>query len=143
MLKKLSYKLILSYIALIFILVISVFLMVENLLKKTHIEMIKNEMSHEIGIINTSLLKNQKNPLNDPGTYNILHEFSRAMGLRITLVDNTGRVVADTEAKSIETLDNHFYRTEIYQAMQSGQGSSIRHSNTLKTDMLYLAKPFD
>jgi len=143
MLKKLSYKLIVSYIALIFILVISVFLMVGSLLKKTHIEMIKNEMSHEIDLINTSLLKYKKNPLTAPETDAILNEYSRDMQLRITLIDNKGKVTADSETGNINSLDNHYYRTEVYQAIQAGKGSSIRHSNTLKTDMLYVAKGFD
>jgi two-component system phosphate regulon sensor histidine kinase PhoR len=105
--------------------------------------MIKNEMSHEIDLINTSLLKYKKNPLTAPETDTILNEFSRNMRLRITLIDNQGKVTSDTEAKNLEDLDNHYYRTEIYQAMQTGQGSSIRHSNTLKTDMLYVAKGFN
>jgi len=143
MLKRLSYKLIVSYIVLIFVLVISVFLMVESLLKKTHIEMIKNEMSHEIGIINTSLVKYHKNPLRAVETEGILNEYSKAMQLRITLIAPDGKVAADTDANDVESMDNHFYRTEIYQSMQTGEGSSIRYSNTLKTGMLYYAQSFD
>ena len=143
MLKKLSYKLIVSYIILIFVLVISVFLMVGSLLKKTHIEMIKNEMSRQIERVNASLVKTGQNPLNISERDNILSEHAMLMKLRITLIDNSGKVIADTDAGNPELMDNHYYRTEIYIATQSGQGSSIRHSNTLKTDMLYLAKSYD
>ncbi|HPF05568.1 MAG TPA: ATP-binding protein [Spirochaetota bacterium] len=143
MLKKLSYKLITSYIILIFILVISVFLMVESLLKKTHIEMIKNEMSHEVEIINTSLIKSSISPLKIREEEKILYDYAQSMQIRITIIDKDGKVIADTDADNPAELDNHYYRTEVYQATQTGQGSSIRHSNTLKTDMLYFAKNFE
>ncbi len=139
MLKKLSYKLIASYIILIFILVVSVYLMVAGLLKKIHIEMIKNEMAHEIELINSSISGIKGDLFTSPELKKTLDTYSRFMSLRITLIGPDGTVVADTEAKDISRLDNHFYRTEVYQAANTGRGSSIRHSNTLKTDMFYYA----
>lgn len=139
MLKKLSYRLIASYIALISILVISFYFMVEGLLKKTNIEMMKKEMAHEIGMINSSI-----EVIKDPGLTSqelgkTLDTFSQLMRLRITVIRPDGTVAADTEAKDLSTLDNHFYRTEVYRAAHEGHGYSIRYSNTLSTNMLYYA----
>ena len=36
-------------------------------------------------------------------------------------------------------MDNHLNRPEINQAISNSVGKSIRYSNTLKTEMLYLA----
>ena len=38
-------------------------------------------------------------------------------------------------------MDNHAYREEMLQAVKSGRGSTIRRSDTLEQDMLYVALP--
>ena len=66
-----------------------------------------------------------------------LAERSRA---RMTLVDVAGRVTADSDAQARNT-GNHLHRTEIEEARLKGLGTAIRHSRTLRTDMLYVALP--
>ena len=60
---------------------------------------------------------------------------------RISLLDNSGNVLADTApgAQPVSKLDNHSDRPEVQAAMQGGQGFSIRSSGTLGTDMAYAA----
>jgi hypothetical protein len=55
----------------------------------------------------------------------------------------TGRVLVDTEYRTVDAMDIHLYRPEISGALASGRGQSVRYSNTLKTDMLYSAKFID
>ena len=60
---------------------------------------------------------------------------------RISLLDNSGNVLADTApgAQPVSKLDNHSDRPEVQAAMQGSQGFSIRSSGTLGTDMAYAA----
>jgi two-component system phosphate regulon sensor histidine kinase PhoR len=64
--------------------------------------------------------------------------FSNAAGARITLMDRDGKVIgeSDTEIAEMETKLN---RPEVQEALQKGEGSSVRFSKTLKMDMLYSA----
>ena len=66
---------------------------------------------------------------------------SDSTGARITLIDATGRVVADSRVprSEIEALSNHADRPEIIQAIRSGIGHAIRRSDTLKRSLLYVA----
>lgn len=57
---------------------------------------------------------------------------------RITLVAADGTVVFDSFADPA-TLENHAQRAEIAQASQSGQGVTLRRSETLGQDTLYAA----
>jgi two-component system phosphate regulon sensor histidine kinase PhoR len=57
---------------------------------------------------------------------------------RITVIDGKGAVLADSQHDP-ETMENHATRPEIRSAMDTGMGSSIRHSATLNLDFLYLA----
>jgi two-component system, OmpR family, phosphate regulon sensor histidine kinase PhoR len=59
---------------------------------------------------------------------------------RITLIDETGKVLADTE-RSPAGMENHRDRPEMQEARIKGQGSAIRYSHTIGMDMIYVALP--
>jgi len=59
---------------------------------------------------------------------------------RVTIVDEDGIVLGDSIAVPAE-MDNHGNRPEIMRAYLGTLGSSIRHSDTLKRNMVYLALP--
>ncbi len=59
---------------------------------------------------------------------------------RVTLIDASGRVKADSE-KDLAQMDSHLNRSEIQEARIKGQGDAIRYSRTLGVDMLYIAFP--
>jgi len=61
--------------------------------------------------------------------------------LRITFIDFSGRVLGDSEV-SFQQMENHLNRKEVQQALASGFGSDIRFSNTIKSDLLYVAVPY-
>jgi len=67
-----------------------------------------------------------------------LGELAKKNHLRLTLVDASGKVLADTEAQAQE-MDNHLYRTEIQEARLKGHGRAVRYSRTLKENFLYVA----
>ena len=59
--------------------------------------------------------------------------------IRVTVVEPDGKVVYDSLSIS-EQMENHLYRPEIQGALRTGHlGVSIRRSNTLDINMVYLA----
>ncbi len=73
-----------------------------------------------------------------------LRKFSKNAGrdshTRVTVIDNLGKVLADSN-ESPEKMENHATRPEIMTAYQGQVGSSVRHSDTLDKNMLYVAIP--
>jgi two-component system phosphate regulon sensor histidine kinase PhoR len=69
-----------------------------------------------------------------------LRQIAKISNARVTLVDAQGRVFADSE-KDIAGLENHFSRPELQEARLKGKGKSIRFSQTIGVDMLYVAIP--
>ena len=67
-------------------------------------------------------------------------ELAQRARARLTLIDATGRVTADSELGNRET-DNHLDRPEIQEARLKGVGKAVRYSLTLKKDMIYVAIP--
>lgn len=62
--------------------------------------------------------------------------------LRLTLVDSSGTVLADTNADP-GTMENHGNREEILEALASGRGESSRYSATLTEKTIYRAVLLD
>jgi len=63
-----------------------------------------------------------------------------AAGARITVIDSTGKVLADSEANP-DTMENHAARPEFVAALQGQIGSATRLSKTIGVDLLYVAVP--
>ena len=59
-------------------------------------------------------------------------------GLRFTLVDRGGTVLADTDADLL-TMESHGNREEIIEALSNGKGESSRYSSTLTEKTIYRA----
>ena len=58
--------------------------------------------------------------------------------IRVTIVENDGIVIYDNYADA-SRMENHAQREEIQEALQSGEGESIRNSDTLSQNLFYYA----
>ena len=65
----------------------------------------------------------------------------KVLAARVTFIRADGVVVGDSmvSGESLSHLDNHGHRPEVQEAVRSGAGSARRHSDTVQTDMLYVA----
>lgn len=63
---------------------------------------------------------------------------------RVSIITESGTVVGDSELRTgeLQNLENHSNRPEFIDARSKGIGIATRHSDTLGTDMLYVAMPF-
>lgn len=68
-------------------------------------------------------------------------EYRTETTTRITIIDTTGKVIADSE-KDPRQMNNHRFRPEIRTALSGAVGSDIRFSGTVDSEMLYIATPF-
>ena len=75
------------------------------------------------------------------GLTSVINEMGSHLGVHATLINGKGRVLADSEVdpSDLSTLENHADHPEIIAALRQGRGSSLRYSNTLGTEMLYVA----
>lgn len=67
-----------------------------------------------------------------------VNELAQALDGRVTIIEDTGRVLADSEADP-QTMDNHSDRPEVIEALRDGTGTSTRRSDTLQQDLHYVA----
>jgi two-component system phosphate regulon sensor histidine kinase PhoR len=79
-------------------------------------------------------------PIGTPTVQAEVEAWAELLNMRITLIASDGTVLAESyEDPSL--LDNHLYRAEVQQALQTGQGGNIRFSDTLGEEVMYAAAP--
>ena len=109
---------------------ISYYFMADNLLKSNieSMKMVLKAVDHEM---------NYDKNLGDQAT-EIVESITNDK-IRITIIDLSGKVLADTQAEGILTMDNHVNREEVLMALADDYGYSVRYSNTLGKSMIYVA----
>ncbi len=60
-------------------------------------------------------------------------------GFRVTVINEQGVVIAETNTDKTK-MENHLGRIEVMHSMTEPYGMTIRYSNTIKTDFIYIAK---
>jgi two-component system phosphate regulon sensor histidine kinase PhoR len=76
----------------------------------------------------------------DEGLDKFVKEIGTKIEMRITVIDTTGRVIADSK-RTPALMENHRNRPEVEEALKGNIGSAIRYSSTINEDMLYVAIP--
>lgn len=69
-----------------------------------------------------------------------ISKIKQTTNTRITIVDDKGNVIIDTEMDYL-TMENHSGRPELIDALKGKLGKSIRYSETLEVDLMYIAQP--
>ncbi len=106
---------------------------ITSAVRESHIDNLGKNLSVQITLISRSVSFRQEN------ADALCRQLKSDTGARVTIVAMDGKVIGDSDADSAG-MDNHLHRTEIEQSLLFGSGMTIRYSNTLKYDFLYVAK---
>ena len=81
-------------------------------------------------------------PLGPDQLQDLAHELTGDTEVRLTVIREDGIVVADSSRtwEQVGTMDNHAGRPEVSAALGSGQGSSVRRSDTTGVHYVYAAQ---
>jgi two-component system phosphate regulon sensor histidine kinase PhoR len=130
---RLFWKLGLTYVALLLVVLLVVDFYSAQILRRDYLRDASDRLS--------SLLRiavSRPPLLDDPAQLHSWTSWMSQSGVRVTVIDSTGRVLEDS-AHDPESMENHSDRPEIRQAFATGAGDSVRHSKTLDLDLVYSA----
>jgi len=130
---RLFWKLGLTYLALLLGVLLAVDLYSSSVLRRDYIRS-ANDRLESLLIIALA----HPPQLDDIPQVKLWTEWLGRGGERVTVIDSSGRVLADT-AEDPARMENHADRPEYQQAMTTGAGGSVRFSNTVKTEFVYRA----
>ncbi len=137
--KKIFLKFIFSYFIIIILLAVSMTIISFFTIKTVYINTIKNDLE-SIGIALSSDVKNYFINEEYVKLDGLIKNIGKEMNTRITIINNEGEVIADSEEDPY-SMENHSNRPEIIGAFEKGLGSSIRYSKTMEKEMIYIAIP--
>jgi two-component system, OmpR family, phosphate regulon sensor histidine kinase PhoR len=129
--RNLFFKILFSYLIIVCLSFFILDLFIKDEIKKVMTDKIEAELFAYAELIDL----NSAQKMSDQ-----LQQIARISNSRVTLVDARGRVLADSE-KDIAQMENHFNRPELQEARLKGKGKSIRFSQSIGVDMLYVAIP--
>ncbi len=112
---RLFWKLGLTYFALLLGVLLAAYLYSSHVLLRDYIRFAGDNLASL-----TSLAQARPPRLDDAAELRAWTEWMATSGARVTVIDNTGRVLADS-AHDPETMENHSNRPEIQQAFASGK----------------------
>lgn len=134
---SLFWKLGLTYLFLLFVVLFSVDFYVGQILRQEYISAAEQQLSSLAQIARAHPPQSD----DDAALASWASSMSRN-GARVMLIAADGHVLADS-AHDAETMENHWDRPEFRAAVAQGQGTFVRHSRTLDRDMVYWAVRFD
>ncbi|GFN30105.1 PAS domain-containing sensor histidine kinase [Paenibacillus curdlanolyticus] len=117
-------------------------LIMAQMFKSKHIQELENSMIREIAIISSVMdWKSANEGMTEQFDYytETAKNLSRDADARVTFIRSDGVVLGDSNHDP-RTMDNHLQREEIQKALTAGTGYVIRLSDTINTNMLYVAR---
>lgn len=107
--------------------------------RKYRIESLNSELDNITGMVHNFILDNPSVERGDYSAVDSLLAIIPLENLRITLVDNGGRVVFDNRVDDLGTLENHLYRPEIISSLHNVTGYSVRTSASTGMKYFYFS----
>ncbi|QMV40735.1 two-component system histidine kinase PnpS [Cohnella cholangitidis] len=137
---KFRLKLTALFVILIGFSVLAAGLLMGNSYQKNHQAALREHMIQELHVLNAAAPWPEKGNETEQSAYlqQQAQRFKEIAGMRVTYIRLDGKVMGDSDHDP-QTMDNHLNREEVQQALSDGTGSSVRHSDTLKQNMMYVA----
>jgi two-component system phosphate regulon sensor histidine kinase PhoR len=130
-------RLVLGTVAILILVVLVLVWSAERSLRRDLVGDIRSGLENEARLIREAL------PPDSVGWDDAVHRLALQNGHRITLVDRTGRVRADSDfpAGPLPALENHASRPEVREALEGRSGVATRRSETVGRLLMYVAVP--
>lgn len=130
-----------TYLGYVSVALLGTFLFAASLVPRTSQQVVA-DLQQSMSVVSESLLMAMGPAIQNldyEGVRNTASTIAGSSGLRITVIDQNGVVLADSHEDPF-SMDNHFRRPEIQAAYMTGTGRAQRYSFTLEEGFRYLAR---
>ncbi|NMC80872.1 MAG: cell wall metabolism sensor histidine kinase WalK, partial [Chloroflexi bacterium] len=137
---SLRWRIILSYAALLVIAMGGLSWFLSSSVRETYLDQYRSSLMAEARILAIQLQPILQEGSPYPALDDFVAQNASLLETRITIILPDGKVIGES-SRSPEQLENHLNRPEVQQALNGNVGDEIRYSDTLGTQMLYIAVP--
>jgi len=145
--RKLWFVIALPFLILIVLVLLAFGVYFSSIIEEFTLSEMRKDLRSQAQIVSRELrTSNFEHRTSKPGGFDtaavqrIADEVDKITGSRITVIMPDGKVIADSR-EDFRTMDNHADLLEVREAIQKGEGYSVRYSQTVKAEMLYYAVP--
>ncbi|MEW6614939.1 MAG: two-component system histidine kinase PnpS [Thermodesulfobacteriota bacterium] len=138
---KIVWKLFLTQTSLIIISLLTIGMYAGISLKEHYLEQLVPQLTTNATLIRDIVAKELIDGRRDTIDF-LTKKLGSEIHMRATIVDTAGIVLGDSEKNPLK-METHLDRPEIREALRGKVGKRIRYSETLKTEMMYLALPVE
>jgi two-component system, OmpR family, phosphate regulon sensor histidine kinase PhoR len=127
-------RIFLLYAILMIAAVVFIEFFITDAVRTNHINDLRDHLLSQATLISNDISFKAQPPLDS-----LCKQFKEQTGSRVTIIALDGQVLGDSDTES-SRMDNHAARPEVQQSLLYGTGMSIRFSDTLHDDLLYVAR---
>lgn len=140
MFSSIRWRILIPYTLLILISLTGLGIYLSNLSYQSQLHNLETRLSDSAQIIADSLVNDLTNEMPASHITARATHWADLIDARVTIVGRDGAVVGESH-DDIAEMNNHLNRPEIQSALENGVGSSLRYSQTVQYNLLYVAVP--
>jgi two-component system phosphate regulon sensor histidine kinase PhoR len=140
MFRSIRWRIAVPYVVLILLAMAGLAFYLSGLMRDAHLTDLESQLTAEARMVGEILA----GPLSQDESSELFdtqaRHYADLLGARVTVIGTDGVVLGESH-KDRTQMDNHLHRPEVQQALSTGQGVSIRFSQTVGYEMMYVAVP--
>jgi two-component system, OmpR family, phosphate regulon sensor histidine kinase PhoR len=138
--RSLRWRIIVSYTALVALSMVILSGLLYFIVRNDYIHSLRSQLQDDAEVISEQIAPMMVNGLAGANMDEAVAEYALLLDARVTIIRPDGRVLGDS-SENPAVMANHLTRPEVRQAMAGTPASDVRLSDTINTDMLYVAVP--
>lgn len=135
---SIRWRIALPYIGLVLLVMAGLTFYLLSFVRQTYLNDLEAQLTAESRLLADRLALPLSDSTPQADFDSVARYYADLLGLRVTIIGVDGTVRGESHENRL-LMDNHLYRQEIQQALDKGQGTSIRFSNTAGYEMMYAA----
>jgi two-component system phosphate regulon sensor histidine kinase PhoR len=140
MFRSIRWRIAVPYVTLILLTTLGLTLYISTQVRKARLADLEAQLLAEARVLAANVRSEMAGEESGDLLDSLAKRWPSPSGARVTLIGLDGRVLGDSHADRA-LMDNHLSRPEVQEALATGQGSSVRFSDTVGYEMMYAALP--
>jgi two-component system phosphate regulon sensor histidine kinase PhoR len=140
MFRSIRWRIAIPYVVLILLAMTGLVVYLSDLVRDAHLADLQAQLTAEAKLVGDTLASLPAGDESGDALDSLARHYADLLGARVTIIGVDGTVLGESHEDRTR-MDNHRYRPEVQQALAEGQGSSIRFSQTVGYEMMYVAVP--
>jgi two-component system phosphate regulon sensor histidine kinase PhoR len=140
MFRTIRWRIVVPYVVLILATISGLLLSLSNLVREAYLDVLEGQLAAQARLIGDDVTSSLT--LEEPPEVidSLARQYAGVLQARVTIIGADGIVLGESDEDRTQ-MDNHLRRPEVQDALDTGQGRSVRFSRTIGFEMMYVAVP--